>query len=381
MESISSRYRNISVLLVSVFAQVVLLAIQVKNGSDVRMIRVWAVTAVTPLAQVVEESRSTVAGFFGSYVSLRDVREKNRAMQTQLDSLKLEIQYLRNELAMADRVKALSGFEARSPSKMLAARIIGSGSGAANRVSFVDRGSTAGVEKGMGVVTPDGIVGKVLASYPTASQVLMVDDPGFAAGVISQKNRVRGILKGLGHGKCHVDYVQNEESVEPGEMFYTSGDDRVFPKGMPAGKVTSVAAGASFKSIAVEPVGLQNGPEEVLIVLEGQHQPIPELAAAAQAVYLGPEVTPEKANSADPAKQQMVVPLLTDADRLRERYKEIGAAQNHKFGEGAPGSLPPDFNLKPKPVTDAPPGTKPIPAKPPAPSTAAPAGAPPPVRP
>lgn len=381
-------------LLVSVFAQVVLLAIQVKNGSDVRIIRVWAVTAVTPLAQVVEDSRSTVAGFFGSYVSLRDVREKNRTMQTQLDSLKLENQYLRNELAMADRVKALSAFETRSPSKMLAARIIGTGSGAANRVSFVDRGSTAGVEKGMGVVTPDGIVGKVLASYPTASQVLMVDDPGFAAGVISQKNRVRGILKGLGHGKCHVDYVQNEEVVEPGEMFYTSGDDRVFPKGMPAGKVTSVNAGANFKSIAIEPVGLQNGPEEVLIVLEGQHQQIPELPAAPQPVYLGPEVAPDKtdpkANPADPAKQQPAVPLLTDADRLRERYKEIGAAQNHKFGEGAPGSLPPDFNLKPKPAAEVPATgatPKPVPAtRPPGqqapPLRAAPAGeAPPPVRP
>ena len=351
MESLFNRYRNITVLLFTVCAQVVLLAFQVKNGSDVRIIRVWAVTAVTPLAQVVEDSRSTVAGFFGSYVSLRDVREQNRKMQSQLDSLKLENQYLRNELAMADRVKALGQFEVRSPSKMLAARIIGSGSGATNRVSFVDRGSSAGVEKGMGVVTPDGIVGKVLASYPTASQVLMVDDPGFAAGVVSQKNHVRGILKGLGHGKCQVDYIQNEETVEPGEVFYTSGDDRVFPKGMPAGKVISVNSGSNFKSVALEPVGLQNGPEEVLIVLEGQHQAIPDIPAP-QAVYLGPSVAPA-AVGPDASKQQPAVPLLTDADRARQHYKEVGDAQNHKFGEGAPGSLPPDFNLKTKPAAPA----------------------------
>jgi len=352
MESLLARYRNVTVLLFAVCAQLVLLAFQVKSGSDVPLIRVWAVTAVTPLAQVVEDSRSTVAGFFGSYVSLRDVREQNRKIQAQADALKLENQFLRNELAMADRVKALSQFEARSPSKLLPARIIGTGTGAANRVSFVDRGSTAGVRKGMGVITPDGIVGKVLASYPTASQVLMVDDPGFAAGVISQKNHVHGILKGLGHGKAHVDYVQNEEVVEQGEIFFTSGDDRVFPKGMPAGKVNSVGSGTDFKSISIEPLGLQNGPEEVLIVLEGQHQAIPDVPVP-QTVYLSPSVSPE---ITDPSAKQPTALLLTDADRARQHYKEVGDAQNHKFGEGAPGSLPPDFNLKPKPAgTPAPP--------------------------
>ena len=347
MESLFTRYRNITVLLFAVCAQLVLLAFQVKNGSDVRIIRVWAVTAVTPIAQVVEDGRTSVVGFFGSYVVLRDVREQNRTMKAQLDSLKLENQYLRNELAMADRVKALGQFEIKSPSKMMAARIIGSGTGVANRVSFVDRGSTQGVEKGMGVVTPDGIVGKVVASYPTASQVLMVDDPGFAAGVVSQKNHVRGILKGLGHGKCEIEYVQNEEVVEVGEMFYTAGDDRIFPKGMPAGKVISIRAGNNFKTIAIEPVGLLNGPEEVLIVLEGKEQTIPEVPAATT-MYLAPSA-PMDADKIHPA-----VPLLTDADRARQHYKDVGDAQNHKFGEGTPGSLPPDFNLKPKSAAAAP---------------------------
>jgi rod shape-determining protein MreC len=123
--------------------------------------------------------------------------------------------------------------------------VIATAAGASNTAVFVDRGSTSGVQKGMAVVTPDGIVGKVLAAYPTASQVLLVTDPSFAAGVVSQKNHVRGILKGMGHGNCRVDYVQNEEKVETGEWFYTSGDDRIFPKGMPAGQVTAVRPGIS----------------------------------------------------------------------------------------------------------------------------------------
>src|SRR5579863_9992481 len=214
MENLFNRYRNFTILILVLFAQLVLLAYQVKNNKDVPFLRFWTVTAVTPIATVIEDVRSGVAGFFENYFTLRDVRSESKRMRDELGRLKLENQFLKTQLATTERAKALASFSAQSPSKMLAARIIGTGTGANNKVVFVDEGSISGVQKGMGVVTPDGIVGKVLAAYPKASQVLLVTDPGFGAGVISQKNHVRGTLKGLGYGRCRVDYVDNEQKVE-----------------------------------------------------------------------------------------------------------------------------------------------------------------------
>ncbi len=54
MASLLIRYRNLSFLLLVLFAQLILVAYQVKTGQDVRLIRVWAVSAVTPLARVLE---------------------------------------------------------------------------------------------------------------------------------------------------------------------------------------------------------------------------------------------------------------------------------------------------------------------------------------
>src|SRR5437870_1709448 len=207
------RYRNITALLLAIFAQLVLLAYQVKNGRDVRMIRVWAVTAVSPFAKMIEIGRSGTVGFVESYVTLRDAREENRRIQAELDKLKMENHFLKNELNTAERAKALAAFQAETPSKTLAARIIGLGAGFNSKVVFVDRGSAAGVEKGMAVVTPDGIVGVVLASYPTASQVELITDPSFAAGVISQKDHVRGTVRGRGSAGCKVRYEQNAETL------------------------------------------------------------------------------------------------------------------------------------------------------------------------
>ncbi|HTM51010.1 MAG TPA: rod shape-determining protein MreC, partial [Bryobacteraceae bacterium] len=204
------------------------------------------------------------------------------------------------------------------------------------------------------VVTPDGIVGKVIAAYPTASQVVLVTDTAFAAGVISQKNRVHGILKGQGYALCRVDRVQAEEKVEPGEWFYTSGDDRVFPKGIPAGQVRVVRPGGAFQEILLDPAGLQNGIEEVLIVLEGVHEQIPELPNAAQSVHL--QSPPPEDPGAAPQNRSGSAAAGTDADRLRDRYKAIGEAQGHKFGEGGPGAKPADFNA---PLLPASPAAKP----------------------
>jgi rod shape-determining protein MreC len=345
MEFPISRYRNLTVLLLVILAQLLLLGYQVKSNQDVRLIRVWAVTAVTPMARLLEAGRSNTVGVLENYFLLVGVRGKNRQLEAELGKLKLETQFLKTELATADRARALNAFQTRSPSRTIAARIIGSGSGANSKVAFVDRGSASGVMRGMAVITPDGIVGKVLAAYPTASQVLLITDPSFAAGVVSQKSLVHGTLKGQGHSTCLVDYVQNEEKVAPGELFFTSGDDRVFPKGLPVGAANVVRPGKTFKEIYVVPSGFQSGLEEVLIVLEGVHQSLPSTEASTQAAPMLPP--PPAETPADAAAPRTGVPaaLGTDADRLRDQYKRAGQAQGHVFG--GVGSSPPDFNRKP----------------------------------
>jgi rod shape-determining protein MreC len=345
MDFFLSRYRHLSVLLIVIASQLVLIAYQVKTNNDIPLIRVWAVTAVTPVEQSLEFIRRYTWGFVEDYFVLLGVRSQNEKLQSENGRLKIENNYLKAELSTADRAEALSVFQARSPSKTVAARVIGNGTGANSKVVFVDRGSTSGVESGMAVVTPDGIVGKVVDAYPTSSLVMLITDPTFAAGVVSQKNRVHGTLKGLGHAECLVDYVQNEEHVDIGEWFYTSGDDRIFPKGFPVGQVTAAPNGKTFKEIYVSPSGTQGGVEAVLIVLQGVHQEVPGGDIASPAYAILPAPTGAVAQTPEGAPQPGA--LATDADRLRTIYKDAGVEQKHTYGEGAPGTRPPDFTKIP----------------------------------
>jgi rod shape-determining protein MreC len=358
MESFLNRYRNITVLLLVIFAQLILLAVQIRNDQDVRMIRVWTVTAVTPAARIAEWMRGGSIGFLRDYVLLRDTRDENQRLRAELARLKLENNFLKNELNTAERGQALAVFQGRTPSKTIAANVIGSGAGSNSKVVFVDRGSVAGVQRGMAVVTPDGIIGTVIESYPIAAEVLLITDPDFGAGVVSQKTQVRGTLKGQGTPLCKVDYIPFEEKVEVGDWFYSSGDDRIFPRGFPVGQVKAVHNTQPFKEVLVEPSGLHRGLEDVLILLEGVHQPLPSEQAASQPIYIAPP--PPAPGPAGPSLEHSSTG--TEADRLRQQYKDIGDAQGHRFGEGVPGSKPPDFNLNRKIPVSSTPATNPAPA-------------------
>ena len=340
MESLFYRYRNIIVLLLVMCAQIVLLAWQVKSDNDVPLVRVWAVTAVTPVASAIETTRNGTTGFFANYFELKNARQLSQKLTTEVNRLRLENQFLRNELASAQRAESLAGFQAHNPSKMIGARVIGATPGMGTRSVLIDRGTQSGVRRGMAVVTPDGIVGTVIAAFPFDSQVRSVTDPGFAAGVESQKNHVHGVLKGLGTSSARVDFVPTGQKIEVGEMFFTSGEDRVFPKGLPAGRVTSVREGNSNQEITVEPSGTEVAPEEVLVILDPVHQAVPESASGDAPVFLAPDIGPSE------QAQQTGGSGVTTADKLRDQYKKIGDAQKHVFGVGEPGTLPPNFNLK-----------------------------------
>ncbi|HEY1265345.1 MAG TPA: rod shape-determining protein MreC [Terriglobales bacterium] len=355
MEALLSRYRNLTVLLVVVVAQLLYLAYQVKTNRDERLIRVWAVTAVTPMAGIVEAVRHNTIGFLEDYFILLDVREQNRKLKTANDHLRMENTYYRNQLSTAEHARALTLFQAQSPSKTVAARVIGNSTVATAKAVFIDRGSTSGVAKGMAVVTPEGIVGKVVAVYPLVSQVLLVTDSTFKVGVESQKGHIHGVLN-CGTGKCVVEEIQNEDKVDPGERFFTSGEDRIFPKGFPVGTVVSAAPGQGMRDVKLNLSGAPGGAQEVLVVLRGVHQPIPAAPAENTTMATLPAPPPETGEDAGPAAKPQ-----TQADKVVQKYDSIGKEQNHVYG--AVGSPIPNFNLKPAVAPQVPPALGPAPPK------------------
>jgi rod shape-determining protein MreC len=315
------------------------------------------------MARLLEGGRGGTVHFFEDYFWLLGVRQDNRRLQADLDRAKIDNQYLRAQLDTAERASQLAIFQAGVPSKTVAARIIGNTTGVGANVVIIDRGASSGLQNGMAAITPNGIAGKVIDVYPTAAYVRLITDPQFAAGVVSQQHRVHGTLRGQGSGTLSVDFIQNEDPVDPGEWFFTSGDGLIFPKGLPVGTVSLARNGKSHKEVLLTPSGL-DGISEVLIVIDGVHQEIPPVAPSGQSVHIQPPAAGEPDSPADTSSAQPSAPLTTDADRMLDQYRRLGESQKHVFGErgaGAPNFNAPAPDAAPQraPAADPKPGSQP----------------------
>src|SRR5579872_2799607 len=274
MESVLGRYRNLTILVGILFLQVLGLAVQVKRGNDAehtRLIRIWAVDAITPLERSLIWVQSSTNNLWHNYFFLRGVRAENRRLKEQIEQMRLEQVRLSEDAAQARRLQSLLAFKEQIIAKTVPAQVIGSSASDLSRSIYIDKGSDQGIAPDMPVITAGGVVGKVLRVYPSTSLVLMINDQTSGVGVLLEKSRLQGVLRGTMNGELVVERVMSDEQVSPGEAVLSSGGDQIFPKGLPVGTVSEVHPGREmFLNVKIKAAADLSRLEEVLVITEKQ---------------------------------------------------------------------------------------------------------------
>src|SRR5579863_8376216 len=113
METFIGRYRNVSILAALLFGQVLGLAMQVQRPTEnrsTRLIRIWAVSAVTPFEKGIVGLQNGVAGLWHNYFYLRGVRQENRDLRKKIQDLEIDRVRLNEDAEQAHRLQVLLGF-------------------------------------------------------------------------------------------------------------------------------------------------------------------------------------------------------------------------------------------------------------------------------
>lgn len=264
------RHRNLLVLALVLFVQVLGLAVQVRRNTEsgpVRLVHVWGISLITPGERAVAHSGGWVKRVWSNYFYLLDVRRESEELRRENLRLRLEQIRLTQDATQAQRLQALLQFKEQFISETVAAQVIGSSGGEQSRILYIDKGARDGLKPDMAVITPAGIVGKVVRVLSSTSQVLEINDSSSGVGAILERSRLQGIVKGSATGETALYYVMADEKVEPDETALTSGGDRIFPKGLPIGQVTGVSPGPdTFLRIRIRPAARLDRLEEVLII-------------------------------------------------------------------------------------------------------------------
>jgi rod shape-determining protein MreC len=162
-----------------------------------------------------------------------------QARLTDARILELEQRLVELERQNQQLKQLIGGFDAHQQSSV-PAPIIGRSSDAWWRQVILGRGSQAGIKEGFIVTGIGGLVGRVMAVTPESSRVLLVSDPSSRVGAMISRSRSMGLIEGNGSKLVTMRFFEKDPDVRPGDPVATSSVSRLFPSGIPIGRVQSV---------------------------------------------------------------------------------------------------------------------------------------------
>jgi len=237
---------------------------QIKN-EPVGALLMWI---LRPLQIAGQGTANWIKGFRDHYDTLAGFRSENEWLRKRLQTLEIERQRLLEAEATNRRLQQLLNFRSELPAGAITASIIASSATSWFQSCVLNKGSADGLRKGMAVVTPLGVVGKVVSVTSRTAKVLLLTDPNSGIDVLIQRTRSRGIVSGSLESGTVLKYMKRSEDVQEGDRLVTSGMDNVFPKGLLVGTVIKVRKQnrGLFQSVEVWPAVQAGRVEEVLVV-------------------------------------------------------------------------------------------------------------------
>jgi len=253
----------------SLLFHILLLSLQSNHGAVPGFMRLWLLDALVPLERLADYGVRGVHGVWSGYVGLVNVRAENQRLLAENDRLKMELRNNVEAIKEADRLRQLYGLSDTGIGKFVVARVVGRDTSRSLQSVTIDKGLANGVKLNASVITPEGVVGRVMSVGNLSAVVQLITDSQSEIAALLRETRVQAVFKGTGGRDLELDYIDNDADISEGNELITSGLDRIHPKGLPLGKVTSVGPRRGlFKVILARPVVDLRRLEDVLVIPE-----------------------------------------------------------------------------------------------------------------
>jgi len=261
------RHRTGYLFLAVAVGHIILISAQVNTRGGVPVLEAVVVGTFAEVQRVTSGLAGGVGGFLSNYVALRGARTENEALRQRVSELEVQLQEERARAEQSARLRALLEMRTSLEIETTGAEVI-AGSVRPDVWSLtIDKGTLDGLTKDMAVLSPAGVVGRVVLATPRASKVQLLVDRSAAAAALVKTSRAEGIVVGTGEDTLRLDYLSSAAEVNEGDQVLTSGMDGIYPKDFVIGKVTQVLRGPSgFAVVQVRPAVDFGRIEEVLVV-------------------------------------------------------------------------------------------------------------------
>jgi rod shape-determining protein MreC len=261
------KIRGVLVLGTVVAACLLLLTVQTRGHSTPTAEALAFVT--TPIQSGLARVNRAAVNVWSTYLDWKNVRAENRRLREENQQLRVDSLQVSETVVENERLRKLLGLQQRLPLSTVSAEIIAREWGGWVRSLTVNRGRADNVARLTAVISPEGLIGRVMEVRSGASVIQVLTDPASTVGAHVVRTRTSGIVEGEPRGTMRLKYMAREGGgIQVGDLVVTSGAGGVFPRGIPIGRVRAIddRGSALFHYAVLAPVVDFARVDEVLLL-------------------------------------------------------------------------------------------------------------------
>ncbi|MBI5207173.1 MAG: rod shape-determining protein MreC [Candidatus Firestonebacteria bacterium] len=266
--NISKTNKKYLIFILYLFISIVLMVTQINRPRRTSLIKELGLLILVPIQKTTMSVSKGINEVYRNIMELGTLRNENRKMIELLNNYKQQESIYQEVIIENQRLRKILNFKKHHSYNLISAEVIGKDPTNWFKTIIINRGTKYGIKKNMAVITPDGLVGKIVEGTKWTARVQLILDMNSSLGVIIQRTRTVGILRGLSQKICQLDYISRTKDVKIGDMVITSGLGGIFPKGIPIGKVSKIEKDnyGLFQKVEINPNVNFYNIEEVLIL-------------------------------------------------------------------------------------------------------------------
>lgn len=276
--SIPTKYTLLAVTVLCVLFMFVSFTLNLSGGP----LNTVAGYVFVPMQNGINQVGTWIINRADDVASLRNVRQKNKELQAQVDELTQELSTIKLEQYELDNLRELMELDQKYPSyKKIAARVIGNDGGNWFSTFLIDKGANDGIEKDMNVIAGSGLVGIVIDTGPNYAKVRsIIDDASNVSGMaLSTADRciVSGNLVSMNDEQVigFSDLKCEDNAVKTGEQLVTSHISDKYLEGILIGYVSTIERNSNnltYSGTLTPAVDFRHL-QEVLVILDKKENP------------------------------------------------------------------------------------------------------------
>jgi rod shape-determining protein MreC len=269
------RIRRLALLGSVLFVCLLLLTVQTRGHATGAADALAVVTG--PVQKGLAALHRTAFGAWAIYIDWKSVRAENRRLREEVQRLRVESLAVTETAHENRRLRRLLDLRARLPLYTLPGEIIAREWGGWVRALTINRGRGDDVRRLTAVISPEGLVGRVVDVRLGVSVVQVLTDPASTVGAHVLRTRTPGIVEGEARGTLRLKYMARDSSgLQVGDFVVTSGQGGLFPRGIPIGRIRAIEdrGSALFSYAALTPVVDFARIDEVLLVTGDRMQDV-----------------------------------------------------------------------------------------------------------